>query len=180
MLGTRLSVYDGISRPDGLEGIQLSHLFLLRLVSRRSLGRKLLPSPQRIGRVFGRNLSILGTDGSHSTAAVFFYMSRLYEIEGTALGSDANADVVRFTQSLVFTDKANAAWPEVVERLRGECRRQCQNLRGADQTQTIREHVRDCVLEKVRVETGKNVSEPASQTPRTLASGPSAGVRILI
>ena len=128
-------------------------------------------SPQRIGRVFGRNLSVLGTDGSHSTVAVFFYMGRLYQIEGTTLGNDANADVIRFTQSLVFTDKANAAWPHVVERFRGECRRQFQNLRGSGQTETFREHVRDCVLEKVRVETGGNVSGPASQTPRAPDSG---------
>ena len=121
--------------------------------------------------MFGRNLSVLGTDGSHSTVAVFFYMGRLYEIEGTTLGNDANADVIRFTQSLVFTDKANAAWPQVVERFRGECRRQFQNLRGSGQTETFREHVRDCVLEKVRVETGGNVSGPASQTPRAPDSG---------
>jgi hypothetical protein len=38
--------------------------------------------------VFGRNLSILGTDGSHSTVAVFFYLGRLYEIEGTTLGNE--------------------------------------------------------------------------------------------
>jgi hypothetical protein len=29
--------------------------------------------PQRIARVFGRELSLAGTDGSHSTVAVFFY-----------------------------------------------------------------------------------------------------------
>ena len=112
--------------------------------------------------MFGRNLSIVGADGSHSTVAVFFYMGRLYEIEGTALGDDANSDVVRFTQSLVFTDKANATWPQVVERFRGECRRKFQNLRGSAQAETIRDQVRDCVLEKVRAETGKNFSAPVS------------------
>jgi hypothetical protein len=126
--------------------------------------------PQRIGRVFGHNLSIVGTDGSHSTVAVFFYRGRLYEIEGTALGDDANADVVRFTQSLVFTDKANATWPQVVERFRGECRRQFQNLRGSGQAEALRDHVRDCVLEKVRAETGRNVSAPVGQ-PRTPDTG---------
>ena len=117
---------------------------------------------QRIGRVFGRNLSIVGRDGSHSTVAVFFYMGRLYEIEGAALGDDANSDVVRFTQSLVFTDKANATWPQVVERFRGECRRQFGNQRGPGQVETFRDRVRDCVLEKVRAETGRNFSAPVS------------------
>jgi hypothetical protein len=112
--------------------------------------------------VFGRNLSIAGTDGSHSTVAVFFYMGRLYVVEGTALSDDANADVVRFTQSLVFTDKANADWPHLVERFRGECRRQFQNLRGPGQAETVRDHVRDCVLEKVRAETSRDVSAPVS------------------
>jgi hypothetical protein len=112
--------------------------------------------------VFGRNLSIVATDGSHSTIAVFFYMGRLYEIEGTALGDDANSDVVRFTQSLVFTDKANATWPQVVERFRGECRREFQNLRGPGQAETFRDRVRNCVLEKVRAETGRNFSPPVS------------------
>jgi hypothetical protein len=126
---------------------------------------------QRIGRVFGRNLSIVGTDDSHTIVAVFFYMGRLYEIEGTALDDDANADVVRFTQSLVFTDKVNAAWPQVVERFRGECRRQFQSLRGPGQAETVRDHVRDCVLEKVRAETGRNVSAPVSQPARTPDTG---------
>jgi hypothetical protein len=117
---------------------------------------------QRIGRVFGRNLSIAGTDGSHSTVAVFFYMGRLYEIEGTPLGDNANADVLRFTQSLVFTDKANATWPQVVERFRGECRRQFQNLRGPGQAEAVRDSMRDCVLEKIRAETGRNFTAPVS------------------
>jgi hypothetical protein len=59
--------------------------------------------PARINRVFGRQLSIVGQDGSHSTAAVFYHKGRLYQIEGdiSATGSDAQA--IRFQQSLVFT-----------------------------------------------------------------------------
>jgi hypothetical protein len=59
----------------------------------------------RIGRVFGRQLSIAGADGSRSSAAVFYYKNRLYQIEGRALpdADDASAEAVRFQQSLVFT-----------------------------------------------------------------------------
>jgi hypothetical protein len=61
--------------------------------------------PHRINRIFGRQLSITGADGSHSTAAVFYYNGRLYQIEGTALpgGSAGAADTIRFQQSLIFT-----------------------------------------------------------------------------
>src|SRR5206468_4403707 len=59
--------------------------------------------PHRIYRVYGRQLSIVGADGSHSTAAVFDYKGRLYQIEGKALpdGNAANAgfDTIRFQQS---------------------------------------------------------------------------------
>ena len=62
----------------------------------------------RISRTYGRQLSIVGTDGSHSSVAVFYYKQRLYQIEGKALptGKDATADAIRFQQSLVFTDDA--------------------------------------------------------------------------
>src|SRR3974390_2259723 len=35
--------------------------------------------PQRIRRVWGRQLSVAGADGSHVTFAVFFYKGRLYQ-----------------------------------------------------------------------------------------------------
>jgi len=62
--------------------------------------------PHRINRVFGRQVSITGADGSHSTAAVFYYNGQLYEIEGKALpgSSGGPADTIRFQQSLIFTD----------------------------------------------------------------------------
>jgi hypothetical protein len=60
----------------------------------------------RISRVYGRQLSIVGADGSRSSVAVFYYKQRLYQIEGKALptGADATADAIRFQQSLVFTE----------------------------------------------------------------------------
>jgi hypothetical protein len=59
----------------------------------------------RVGRVLGRQLSIAGADGSHSTDAVFYYKNRLYQIEGKALAesSDGGAEAIRFQQSLIFT-----------------------------------------------------------------------------
>jgi hypothetical protein len=66
-----------------------------------------LDIPHRISRVYGRQLSIIGPEGSRSMAAVFYYNRRLYLIEGKALPgwADATADAIRFQQSLVFTDE---------------------------------------------------------------------------
>jgi hypothetical protein len=64
--------------------------------------------PHRISQVYGRQLSIAGPNGSHSSVAVFYHQRRLYQIEGTALsGNDATADAIRFQQSLVFTGDAS-------------------------------------------------------------------------
>jgi hypothetical protein len=63
----------------------------------------------RVGRVFGRQLSIAQPDGSRSSAAVFYLNDRLYQIEGKALasGEDATGEAIRFQQSLTFTDRAS-------------------------------------------------------------------------
>jgi hypothetical protein len=64
-----------------------------------------LDIPHRISRVYGRQLSILGADGSRSSVALFYHDQRLYQIEGRSLASgNATADAIRFQQSLVFTD----------------------------------------------------------------------------
>jgi hypothetical protein len=62
--------------------------------------------PQRVDRVYGRQVSLAWADGSHSEAAVFDYKGRLYQIEAKALPgrTDNSADILRFEQSLVFTD----------------------------------------------------------------------------
>jgi hypothetical protein len=62
--------------------------------------------PARVNRHFGRQLSIVGGDGSHSTVAIFFANNRLYQIQGTVLSDsdDPNSgDAIRFQQSLRFT-----------------------------------------------------------------------------
>jgi len=61
--------------------------------------------PHRISRVYGRQLSIAGPDGSRSSVAVFYHKRRLYQIEGTVLPTaTATSDAIRFQQSLSFTD----------------------------------------------------------------------------
>jgi hypothetical protein len=71
-------------------------------------GEVKLDIPHRISRVYGRQLSIAGQDGSHSSIALFYYKKRLYQIQGVALpsGEDATAEAIRFQQSLVFTNNA--------------------------------------------------------------------------
>ncbi|HXI99793.1 MAG TPA: hypothetical protein VNH44_01135 [Micropepsaceae bacterium] len=67
-----------------------------------------LDIPHRISAVYGRQLSIAGRDGSHSSIAVFYHQKRLYQIQGMALasGEDGTADAIRFQQSLIFTRNA--------------------------------------------------------------------------
>jgi hypothetical protein len=71
--------------------------------------------PHRIYRVYGRQLAVEGADGGYSMAALFDYKGRLYQIEAKALpgrsASDTNFDLVRFQQSLTFTDAAQG-WQE--------------------------------------------------------------------
>jgi hypothetical protein len=78
--------------------------------------------PHRIYRVYGRQLSIQGADGSRSTAAVFDYNGRLYQIEGKALPGGDPIDVIRFQQSLVFTDGGSNRSPEAIRAIREACR----------------------------------------------------------
>jgi hypothetical protein len=65
-----------------------------------------LDIPHRISRVYGRQLSIAGPEGSRSMVAAFYYNHRLYLLEGKALpaAADATADAIRFQQSLTFTE----------------------------------------------------------------------------
>jgi hypothetical protein len=79
--------------------------------------------PARINRVYGRQLSIVGTDGSHSSVAVFYLKGRLYQIEGKALpkGNEAASYAIRFQQSLVFTG-GESNRPHAVREPRRNCR----------------------------------------------------------
>jgi hypothetical protein len=82
--------------------------------------------PHRIYRVYGRQLSIVGADGSHSTAAVFDYKGRLYQIEGKALpggsGGNVQFETTRFQQSLTFTDGGSNRSEDAIRAIREACR----------------------------------------------------------
>ena len=68
-------------------------------------GQVKLDIPHRISQVYGRQLSIQGTDGSRSSIALFYHKLRLYQIEGKALPpGNSTSDAIRFQQSLVFAD----------------------------------------------------------------------------
>jgi len=74
-----------------------------------SQGEVKVDLPARIDRIYGRQLSIVGSDGSHTSVALFYYRNRLYQIAGTALPAAARAgasEAIRFQQSLRFTNDA--------------------------------------------------------------------------
>jgi hypothetical protein len=61
----------------------------------------------RINRVFGRALEIVGTDGSHSAIAIFFFDRHLYTVTGQALPPNAagrSGEATRCRDSLQFLD----------------------------------------------------------------------------
>jgi hypothetical protein len=81
--------------------------------------------PHRIYRVYGRQLSIVGADGSRLMAAVFDYKGRLYQIEAKALpggrAADTEIDIIRFQQSLTFTDGGTNRSEDAIRAIREVC-----------------------------------------------------------
>jgi hypothetical protein len=79
--------------------------------------------PHRIGRVYGRQLSIVVADSSRSTVALFDYNGRLYQIEGKSFptGNDATGDAIRFAQSLIFLGGGSNRSPEEIQTARAGC-----------------------------------------------------------
>jgi hypothetical protein len=82
--------------------------------------------PHRIYRVYGRQLTVERADGSYSMAAVFDYKGRLYQIEAKALpgrsAGDSGFDLVRFQQSLTFTDGGSNRSEDAIRAIRQGCR----------------------------------------------------------
>ena len=101
-------------------------------------GEVKLNFPHRIYRVYGRQLSVLGADGSRSTVAVFDHNSRLYQIEGKALPGGDATDVIRFQQSLVFTDGGSNRSDDAIRAIREGCRAGVANPAGADDPRCAR------------------------------------------
>jgi hypothetical protein len=64
-----------------------------------------LDIPARVNRNRGRQLSLVGDDGSHSAVAIFFADHRLYQVQGIVLADSedpSSGDAIRFQQSLRF------------------------------------------------------------------------------
>jgi hypothetical protein len=82
--------------------------------------------PARIYQVYGRQLTVEGADGSRSMVQLFDYKNRLYQIEAKALPdqnvSNPQSDVIRFHQSLDFTDGGSNRSEEAVRAIREVCR----------------------------------------------------------
>jgi hypothetical protein len=81
-----------------------------------------LDIPARVSRVFGRQLSLVGKDGSRSSVALFYYQRRLYQIQGTVLPANpdpSSGEAIRFQQSLRFTNDASRLFNNDVARLLG-------------------------------------------------------------
>jgi len=88
--------------------------------------------PHRISQVYGRQFSIVNRDGSRETAAVFDYNNRVYQIEAKLLPGGDDTDLIRFEQSLIFTDGGTNRPPELRNTLREACRGIVNNPAGPD------------------------------------------------
>jgi hypothetical protein len=71
----------------------------------RETGEVTLDIPTRVDAVDGRQLSIAGKDGTHSSVGLFFYRHSLYLVEGITADS-GSSEPTRFQQSLHFTNDA--------------------------------------------------------------------------
>jgi hypothetical protein len=82
--------------------------------------------PARIYRVYGRQLTVEGADGSRSMVKLFDYKERLYQIEAKTLTSenfsDTISDMVRFHQSLSFNDGGSNRTQDEVGAIEKVCR----------------------------------------------------------
>jgi hypothetical protein len=89
--------------------------------------------PARIYRVYGRHVTSEWADGSRSMAQLFHYQGRLYLIEAKALPgmSESEFALVRFQQSLTFTDGGTNRSEDAVRAIREACRGAI-NAAGAD------------------------------------------------
>jgi hypothetical protein len=77
--------------------------------------------PHRIYAVYGRQLTLLGRDGSRSMVAMFDIMGRLYQIEAKVFPGANEFELTRFQQSLVFDRGVSNRTPEQVRAIREGC-----------------------------------------------------------
>ena len=95
--------------------------------------------PHRVYQVYGRQLSILGADGSRSMVALFDFNGRLYQIEGKALLGGNPLDMLRFQQSLVFSGGGSNRSAEAIRAIREGCRGAAANPAGLDDPRCARQ-----------------------------------------
>ena len=77
--------------------------------------------PHRIYGVYGRQLSLVGKDGSRSMVAMFDILGRLYQIEAKVRPGGNEFELTRFQQSLVFERDVSNRSPEEVRAIREAC-----------------------------------------------------------
>ena len=94
--------------------------------------------PHRIYRVYGRQLSVVGGDGSRSTVALFDINGRLYQIEAKLFPGGDDFDLIRFQQSLVFERGVSNRAPETVRAFREACAGLNANPAGFDDPRCVR------------------------------------------
>jgi hypothetical protein len=95
--------------------------------------------PHRVYQVYGRQLSILGADGSRSMVALFDFNGRLYQIEGKALRGGNPLYMLRFQQSLVFSGGGSNRSAEAIRAIREGCRGAAANPAGLDDPRCARQ-----------------------------------------
>jgi len=88
--------------------------------------------PHRVYQVYGRQLSVLGADGSRAMVALFDYKGRFYQIEAETLPGGSDIDMIRFQQSLNFTDGGSNRSPEAIRAIREACGGDVVNPAGPD------------------------------------------------
>src|SRR5262249_8921793 len=95
--------------------------------------------PHRVYQVYGRQLSISGTDGSRSTVALFDFSWLLYQIEGKPLRGGNPLNMLPFQQSLVFTGGGSTRSAEAIRAIREGCRAGVANPAGLDDPRCARQ-----------------------------------------
>jgi hypothetical protein len=93
-----------------------------RAITALSLGATVkLNVPARIYRVYGRQLTVEGADGSRSMVAIFDLKGRLFQIEAKVPRGGSEFELTRFQQSLVFDREISNRSPEEVRAIREGC-----------------------------------------------------------
>ena len=77
--------------------------------------------PARIYRVYGRQLTVEGADGSRSMAAIFHLKGRLFQIEAKVPRGGSEFELTRFQQSLVFDREVSNRSAEEIRAIRAGC-----------------------------------------------------------